>query len=93
VRQLDEALDEKAGGQQGRCIMQKFGCSGREYVCVWLAGVTGACTAHERQAEDMSNATYAEADLCPKPEEAKMGHRERKQTTIIQRDDARMSTT
>jgi hypothetical protein len=68
VRQLDEALDEKAGGQQGRCIMQKFGCSGREYVCVQLAGVTGACTAHERQAEDMSNATYAEADLCPKPE-------------------------
>jgi hypothetical protein len=30
--------------------------------------VTGACTAHERQARDMSNATCAEADLCPKPE-------------------------
>jgi hypothetical protein len=44
--------------------------------------VMGACTAHERRARDMSHATYAEADLCPKPEEAEMGHRERKQTTI-----------
>jgi hypothetical protein len=30
--------------------------------------VTGACTAHEQRARDMSHSAYAEADLCPKPE-------------------------
>jgi hypothetical protein len=30
--------------------------------------VTGACTAHKRRAMNVSNATCAEADLCPKPE-------------------------